>query len=61
VVVLVGLFGILLGEQVVPIAKRLSASEPVHLAWIRSPCVPHIFGELPTKASAVKTQNELRT
>ena len=47
VIALVGLLGILLGEQLVPLAKRLVSSEPVSAAWAREQCVPHIFGQLP--------------
>jgi XapX domain-containing protein len=49
VVALVGLLGILLGEQVVPAVKRLVAGERVTIGWVRTDCVPHVFGELPTK------------
>ena len=49
VVALVGLLGILLGEQLVPFAKRLVSSEPVSIGWAREQCVPHIFGQLPRK------------
>jgi len=52
VVALVGLLGMLIGEQVVPVAKRLIAGEPITAAWIKSDCVPHVFGPLPTKAVA---------
>jgi XapX domain-containing protein len=47
VVALLGLLGILVGEQVVPLARRVIAGEPVTLAWLRSDCVPHVFGTLP--------------
>jgi XapX domain-containing protein len=47
VVALVGLLGILLGEQVVPIAKRMLADKPVTTEWTRAQCAPHVFGELP--------------
>ena len=47
VIALVGLLGILLGEQLVPLARRLVSSEPVSAAWAREQCVPHIFGQLP--------------
>jgi XapX domain-containing protein len=50
VIALIGLFGILLGEQLVPLAKRLVSNEPVSSAWVREQCVPHIFGQLPGKA-----------
>jgi XapX domain-containing protein len=47
VIALVGLLGILLGEQLVPLAKRLVSNEPVPTAWAREQCLPHIFGRLP--------------
>jgi XapX domain-containing protein len=56
VVALVGLLGILLGEQVVPMAKRLVAGHPVHLGWLRSESLPHVFGHMP-KASAAIPRN----
>ena len=52
VVALVGLLGMLVGEQVVPMAKRLISGEPITTAWIKSDCVPHVFGPLPTKAAS---------
>lgn len=43
VVALVGLAGILLGEQIVPVAKRFAdRSELVRL--VREDCAPHILG-----------------
>jgi XapX domain-containing protein len=51
VIALVGLLGILIGEQLVPLAKRLVSSEPVSTAWARDQCVPHIFGQLPGKTA----------
>jgi len=51
VVALIGLLGILLGEQIVPIAKRVLAREPVTSAWTRTQCAPHVFGELPRASS----------
>jgi XapX domain-containing protein len=52
VVALVGLLGILAGEQVVPFAKRLIARDPIDIRWVKAECAPHVFGELPTKAAA---------
>ncbi len=52
VIALVGLLGILAGEQIVPLAKRLLSGEPVTLSWVKEECVPHVFGELPAKAAA---------
>lgn len=54
VVALVGLLGILLGEQLVPIAKRLLSGEAVTAAWAQQRCVPHVFGELPGKTAVVR-------
>jgi XapX domain-containing protein len=51
VVALVGLLGILLGEQLVPLAKRLVSGEPVSTAWAREQCAPHVFGQLPGKGA----------
>ena len=52
----------LLGEQVPPMTKRLLAGHSVDLKWVKTDCVPHIFGELPkgspnraTKDSEVRT------
>jgi XapX domain-containing protein len=52
VIALIGLLGILVGEQLVPLAKRFVSSEPVSAAWAREQCVPHIFGQLPGKSAA---------
>lgn len=56
VVALVGLLGILLGEQLVPLGKRLLAGEPVSAAWARRECAPHVLGALPQGASAAARQ-----
>ena len=47
VVALVGLVGILLGEQLVPIAKRLLDGHPLSLSLLCHECTQHIFGQLP--------------
>jgi XapX domain-containing protein len=49
-IALVGLLGILIGEQAVPIAKRMLGKEPVTAAWLRSECVAQITG-VPAKAA----------
>jgi XapX domain-containing protein len=43
-VALIGLLGMLVGEQIVPVAKRLFSNEPVTSAWFKSECVPKIMG-----------------
>ena len=52
-IALIGLLGMLIGEQVVPTAKRMIAGEPITVAWFRSECIPKISGAPPaTTASA---------
>jgi XapX domain-containing protein len=47
VVALVGLLGILIGEQIIPVAKRMREGSHLAAAWRQSHCTPHIFGLLP--------------
>ena len=47
VIALIGLLGMLLGEQVVPIAKRMLAREAVSTTWVKEQCGEHVFGQLP--------------
>ncbi|WP_318367603.1 XapX domain-containing protein [Enterobacter sp.] len=47
VIALLGLFGMLIGEQIIPLCKRLIRRQPVTLAWFRHECVPKISGTPP--------------
>ncbi|MBD8213323.1 XapX domain-containing protein [Erwinia persicina] len=47
VIALLGLFGMLVGEQVIPLCRRLIHRQPVTLAWFRQECVPKISGTPP--------------
>jgi len=58
VIALVGLLGILAGEQVVPLAKRLLSSEPISASWLKRECAPHVLGSLSVGESAKPTQPE---
>ena len=51
VIALIGLLGILAGEQIVPIAKRLVSGEPLSLGWLGSQCGDHVFGALPARSA----------
>lgn len=42
-IALIGLLGMLVGEQVVPVVKRLIAGEPV-VAFIQTDCARHVLG-----------------
>lgn len=46
VVALIGLLGILVGEQLVPLAKSIWAREPAAISWLHQ-VKPHMFGHLP--------------
>lgn len=48
VIALVGLAGILLGEQIIPVAKRL-ADRPELARFVREDCAAHVLGPLPTR------------
>jgi XapX domain-containing protein len=47
VVALVGLLGMLLGEQIVPLASQLWQREPAKLSEVGNSCARHLFGALP--------------
>ncbi|MBB4008492.1 XapX domain-containing protein [Allorhizobium taibaishanense] len=46
IVALVGLLGILVGEQIVPFAKTMLNKEPAAVSWLNQ-VKPHMFGHLP--------------
>lgn len=48
VIALIGLLGILLGEQLVPLLKRVIAKDAVTVSWVREQCGDHVFGKLPS-------------
>ena len=66
VVALVGLLGILIGEQIIPVAKHMLEGSHLAAAWRQSQCTPHIFGMLPggpaqTAQSKTETQPDENT
>jgi XapX domain-containing protein len=46
-VALVGLLGILIGEQAIPVGKQIMAGSGLSAAWQQAKCAPHMFGLLP--------------
>jgi XapX domain-containing protein len=46
VVALVGLFGMLLGEQMLPIAKRAFAGQDM-TSFVKTGCAEHVLGPMP--------------
>ena len=59
-VALVGLLGILVGEQIIPVGKPLLSGSALAAAWTKENCTSHIFGALPgrhgTANAADKTE-----
>ncbi|WP_295993937.1 DUF1427 family protein [Rugamonas sp.] len=47
VIALVGLLGILLGEQLPPLVRQLWQHEGTAVTWLREQVQPHCFGQLP--------------
>jgi XapX domain-containing protein len=50
-IALIGLLGMLIGEQVVPTIKRLLEREPVTVSWLRTECAPKITGVAPAASA----------
>lgn len=53
VVALVGLLGILVGEQIPPLARKVISGEPITLAVVKHHCWNHMFGSLPVRTAHV--------
>lgn len=47
VIALVGLLGILLGEQIPPLVRQVFHREPTATSWLQHQVKPHMFGDLP--------------
>ncbi len=52
VVALVGLLGILAGEQIIPVAKQMMVGDSFAAAWGRTYSTQHLFGHLPGRHAA---------
>ncbi|MBI5131043.1 MAG: XapX domain-containing protein [Rhodopseudomonas palustris] len=55
-VALVGLLGILAGEQIVPVARQMIAGHGLAAAWRQAKCAPHMFGMLPGRSEPTPQQ-----
>jgi XapX domain-containing protein len=51
VIALVGLLGILVGEQLPPLVRQVFNMNPTSTSWLHEQVKPHMFGELPKCAS----------
>ena len=57
-IALVGLLGILLGEQVIPVGKQLLAGEPIKIACTSKLTISHLFGSLPGRHTVQTVKHE---
>ena len=53
-IALIGLLGMLIGEQAVPIVKKMLNREPVTAGWLRHHCVAQITGVRTGEAGAAE-------
>ena len=49
VVALLGLLGILLGEQIIPVGRQMIAGSSITAAWQQIRCGQHVFGAMPDR------------
>ena len=47
VVALIGLLGILLGEQIIPVGRQMITGTSIRTAWQQVRCGQHLFGAMP--------------
>jgi XapX domain-containing protein len=59
VIALVGLLGILIGEQVIPLGKQITSGAALSAAWRQSDCTQHLFGSLPGLRATDATAAEI--
>jgi XapX domain-containing protein len=54
-IALIGLLGMLIGEQIIPVAKRIVTGQPV-LAYVKSDCAPSILGPQAAPKTAAREE-----
>ncbi|PFH26406.1 XapX domain-containing protein [Burkholderia sp. JKS000303] len=47
IIALTGLLGMLAGEQILPVARRMLKGHRLNTAWREAKCSQHMFGPLP--------------
>lgn len=58
-VALLGLLGMLGGEQLIPVAKQLLAGTSLSAAWQKADCRNHLFGMLPGRQATRQAERKL--
>lgn len=61
VVALIGLFGILIGEQIVPVARHLMNGDGLKAAIGLADCSGHVLGQLPGRPAAQRSETPPRS
>ncbi|MFC4761705.1 XapX domain-containing protein [Dyella koreensis] len=61
VIALVGLLGILAGEQIPPLVKHLLNRDAAGTAWFGGQIKPHVFGQLPEGKHTAKPETEAKS
>jgi XapX domain-containing protein len=56
-VALIGLLGILIGEQVIPVGREMLSGATWAAAVSKAKCATHIFGRLPGRQAETKISN----
>ncbi|MEO8524183.1 MAG: XapX domain-containing protein [Caldimonas sp.] len=56
VIALIGLLGILVGEQLPSLARQLWSKEANAVSWIGDQVAPHMFGHLPEGTTTVASR-----
>lgn len=57
-IALLGLLGMLIGEQIVPVVKKLIIGQPLTMLWFKTECVPKITGTPVTLVSKAKSKED---
>jgi XapX domain-containing protein len=57
VIALVGLLGILVGEQLPPLLRQWWQPQAPKVSWIEDHVKPHCFGQLPTAQKSDETRS----
>jgi len=61
VVALIGLLGILLGEQIVPVGRQMIAGTSIRAAWQQMRCGQHVFGAMPGRPAKAPDATQIAT
>ena len=58
VIALIGLLGILVGEQIPPLARHLLQKETAAVSWLGNQVKPHVFGHLPQGTKTARKEQQ---